>query len=71
MTRELHTGRESPSQGVTVLGPIDRRRAVVESILMEEIDLAKPDDVAFLESQVPHIVDRILRFLHSSDGHAR
>jgi hypothetical protein len=31
----------------------------VQAILLEEISLAKPDDLAFLESQVPRIARRI------------
>ena len=31
----------------------------VEKILLEEIDLAKPDDLAFLEFQVQRIAGRI------------
>lgn len=33
--------------------------AEIEKILREEIDLAKPDDLAFLEFQAPHIARRI------------
>ncbi len=31
----------------------------ISEILLEEIDLAKPDDLAFLEFQVPRIAERI------------
>ena len=33
----------------------------VKKILLEEIELAKPDDLAFLEWQVPSIAGRIVR----------
>lgn len=39
----------------------------VQSILAEEIALAKPDDLAFLEFQVPRIARRIARLLGSPD----
>ncbi len=41
----------------------------VEAILREEIELAKPDDLAFLEFQAPRIARRIVRLLHSQGDH--
>lgn len=40
----------------------------VERILRVEIDLARPDDLAFLESQVPHIAAKIVSRLRSLGG---
>ena len=37
--------------------------AVIERVLREWIDLAKPDDLSFLEMQVPTIVNQIMREL--------
>lgn len=39
----------------------------VRKILLEEIELARPDDLAFLESQVPQITGRIVDCLCSQD----
>lgn len=39
----------------------------IEAILLEEIDLAKPDDLPYLESQVPRIAGRIAYRLCSRD----
>jgi uncharacterized protein (DUF111 family) len=45
---------------------------VVKKILLEEISLAKPDDLAFLESQVSRIagriVDRIIQLDRGSES---
>lgn len=41
-----------------VVAPPDMVEAV-KAILLQEIDLAKPDDLAFLEFQVPRIAERI------------
>lgn len=43
-------------------------KEAVEAILREEIDLARPDDLAFLEFQVPHIARRIIDRLDLQDG---
>lgn len=40
----------------------------VEAVLREQIELARPDDLAFLESQVPYIARRIVARLRSRDG---
>ena len=42
--------------------------AGVQAILREEINLAKPDDLAFLESQVPRIASRIVDLPGLGDG---
>ena len=39
----------------------------VEDILRQEIDLARPDDLAFLEFQVPRIAQRIVRLLQETE----
>ena len=36
--------------------------AFIEKLLKDSIDLAKPDDLAFLESQVESITYQILRY---------
>lgn len=43
---------------------------IVETILREEIDLARPDDLAFLEFQVPRIAQRIIDHLGLQGGHS-
>ena len=40
----------------------------IQEILLEQIELAKPDSLAFLESQVPYIVGRITRLPYSQRG---
>jgi hypothetical protein len=40
----------------------------IEKILMDEINLWKPDDLASLEFQVPYIVQRILSRLYCQGG---
>ena len=37
----------------------------IKAILHEQIELAKPDSLAFLESQVPYIAGRIARLPYS------
>lgn len=46
----------------------EKYKEAVEAILREEIGLARPDDLAFLESQVPRIASRIVIRLCSQDG---
>jgi hypothetical protein len=43
----------------------------VEKVLREEVALAKPDDLAFLEFQVPRIALRIVRRLGLRDDPSR
>ena len=49
--------------------PIDGVGAAecVERVLREEFDLARPDDLAFLEFQVPRIAQRIVRLLQETE----
>jgi hypothetical protein len=48
--------------------PNDSRIRAVRAILMEQIELAKPDDLAFLESQVDYIARCIVDRLCSQRG---
>lgn len=41
----------------------ERQISEIERILYEQIELAKPDDLAFLESQVPMIAEKLHRSL--------
>ena len=43
----------------------------IEAVLIEEIDLAKPDDLPYLESQVPRIAGRIIYRLCSRDDSSK
>lgn len=55
MTKQVSAGSDSSRQA-----DADGCLRRVESILREELDLAKPDDLAFLELQVPRIARRIV-----------
>lgn len=46
---------------------VDAFKEQIVRILLEEIDLAKPDDLAFLESQVRSIARRITDYLNLRD----
>ncbi|APH74122.1 hypothetical protein BSQ44_24195 [Aquibium oceanicum] len=46
----------------------EEMKRAIEEILRDEIELAKPDDLAFLEFQVPHIAGRIARLRGWLDG---
>jgi hypothetical protein len=56
----------SPSAGET--GAPESLQSEIGKILCEQIELAKPDDLAFLESQVPSIAVRIVRLFYSRHG---
>lgn len=43
-------------------------REFIEEVLMEQIDLSRPDDLAFLESQVPYIAGCIIHHLNLRHG---
>ena len=43
----------------------------IEKILLEQIELAKPDSLAFLEFQVPYIAGRIVRYFDSLHGQSK
>ena len=45
----------------------DSAKDLIEKILLEEIDLARPDDLAFLEWKVPSIAGRIVGCLGLRD----
>ena len=45
-------------------------REIIEAVLREQLDLAKPDDLAFLESQVPYIAGCIMHRLGSIRDHS-
>lgn len=62
--RPLHSSeRKQPS----ALSP-EEAVAIIERALMEQIELAKPDDVAFLEFQAPRIASVIAARLGWLDG---
>lgn len=44
--------------------------AVIEEILREQVDLSKPDDLAYLESQIHYTASRIAARLGLPDGRA-
>ena len=49
---------------------VERRAWIneIQEILLEQIELAKPDSLAFLESQVPYIAGRIAHLPYSLRG---
>lgn len=61
-------GDRNPT-GKSMKLPLAVADQLVEEILREEIALAKPDDLAFLESQVSCIARRIVDRLCSRDAH--
>lgn len=66
----MHMTKEADSASAATVSPASAGEAgapeaVAEQILRENIELAKPDDLAFLESQVPYIAARIVRRLRS------